>query len=484
MLLPDGAGATPLNVLAFLQKNLESHGFLLSEDVIDRLKLMSPVQVDAFYQRLVKDLRTLVGAHRKFEPFYPKFPRQVMEAAEAAHYFNAILYYWTGQRPQFEQADRPELDETAKYRVIRLGTREDFEGIFTLLAKSQSPFSPQDREDAAWFVAQYRDGVKRLLPDAIPCKENLAVLGAELFRHVPDADAVHGPHVKTATDVLRLAVATSGGDVSLKTACKFGKFRPRERALLLSWVERAPNRTEDMLRWTPRWIRLGERLHPGEYAAKFPQTAAAFDVLRNDRPFETFNGRVEAALSTADTAAVLDLLDARPGELARRLDHLARIAADPAAAAERFAGRARKVSTPVLLQTMTHFRKRPKPGELRAFFPKGQLGTLFVTTEPLPKLAAEVAQGFAAICEQTLLDRFAKRLPLGRCYLDPRLGSYLVPFSQRSASKALRTLVRGSRLPLPDCSTLRFFVWWKNGRSRVDIDLSASSSGFASASTS
>jgi hypothetical protein len=473
VLLPDGAGATPLNVLASLQKNLESLGFLLAEDVLDRLKLMSPVQVDAFYQRLVKDLKTLVGAHRKFEPFYPNFPAQVMGMSEAALYFNAILYYWTGHRPGFEKADRPELDEKPKIRLIRLGTREDFEGIFTLLAKSKSPFSPQDREDVAWFVAQHRDGIKRLLPDAIPCKENLAVLGAELVRHVPDAGAVLDPHVKTATDVLRLAVAMSGGDVSLKTACKFGKFRRRERTLLLSWVERAPNRTEDMLRWKPRWVRLGERLHPGEYADKYLQTAAAFDVLRNDRPFQTFNGRVEAALSVADTAAVLDLLDARPGELARRLDHLARTAAEPQAVVRRFADRADKVSTPVLLQVLTHFRRRPRPGELRAFFPKGQLGNLFATTEPLPDLQAEVSDGFAAACERALLNRFARLPPLGKCYLDARLKSYLVPFSQRSASKALRTLVRGSRLPLPDCSTLRFFVWWKNGKSRVDIDLSA-----------
>jgi hypothetical protein len=473
VLLPDGAGATPLNVLASLQKNLESLGFLLGEDVIGRLRAMSPVQVDAFYQRLVKDLKTLVGARRTFEPFYPDFPHQVMDLSEAALYFNAVRYYLTGDRPAFEKGDRPPLEEEPKCRVIRLGTREDFEGIFTLLAKSKSPFSPQDGEDVAWFVAQYRDGITRLLPDAIPCKENMAVLGALLVGHVADADEVIGPLVKTATDVLRLAVAMSGGDVSLKTACKFGRFRRRDRALLLSWVERAQNRTEDMLRWKPRWVRLGERLHPGEYAAKFPETAAAFDVMRNDRPFETFNGRVEAALSGADTATALDLLDARPGELARRLDHLARNAAEPHAVVERFAGRAGKVSTPVLLQAMTHFRRRPTPGELRAFFPKGQIGNLFATTEPLPELPAGVADGFDAVCERVLLDRFAKLPTLGRCYLDPRLAGYLVPFAQRSASKSLRTLVRGSRVSLPDCSTLRFFVWWKNGRSRADIDLSA-----------
>lgn len=473
VLLPDDSGATPLNVLASLQKNLESLGFLLSQDVIERLKTLNPMQVDAFYQRLVKDLRAMVGAHRKFEPMYPNFPHQVMEMTEAELYFNAILHYWTLQRPHDAMEDRPPLEEQSPLRIIQLGNRDDFENLFTLLARSKSPFAPQDKADVKWFVAQYRDGIRRLLPEQIPSKENLAFLGAELIRHTADADAVLGGHVRTATDVLRLAVALSDGDVSLKTACKFGKFRRRERALLLGWIERAANRTEDMLRWKPRWIRLGERLHPGEYASRFPQTAAAFDVLRNDRPFPTFNARIEAGLVQKNTAAVVDLLDARPGELARRLDHLARISPEPQTVVSRFGERAEGVSTPVLLQVLTHFRHRGEPAELRTFFPKGNVGNLFATAGPLPPLPPEVSNAIVAICEGTLLGRFAKLPPLGKCYLDPRLKNYLVPFGQRSASKSLRTLVRGSRLPLPDCTTLRFFVWWKNGRSRVDIDLSA-----------
>src|SRR5437762_1998109 len=92
VVLPDGSGATPLNVLASLQKNLESLGFLLAPDVIEGLKALNPMQVDAFYQRLVKDLRALVGAHRKFNPLYPNFPKQVMEMTEAELYFNAIMH--------------------------------------------------------------------------------------------------------------------------------------------------------------------------------------------------------------------------------------------------------------------------------------------------------------------------------------------------------------------------------------------------------
>src|SRR6476646_7809349 len=95
LLVPDGSGTTSINVLASLQKNLESLGFLLSSQVIDRLKTLSAAQVDSFYQRLVKDLQVLVGAHRQFKPFYPNFPTQVMNATEAEFYFNAIMHYWT-----------------------------------------------------------------------------------------------------------------------------------------------------------------------------------------------------------------------------------------------------------------------------------------------------------------------------------------------------------------------------------------------------
>lgn len=471
--LADGQGATPLNVLASLQKNLESLGFLLSPEVVERLKTFDLMQLNGFYRRLVDDLQAMVGAHRPFQPFYPNFPRQVMEMTEAELYFNAIRYYWTLQRPQYAKEDRPPLEEQPRFRIIHLGSRDDFENIFTRLAGSRTPFSPQDKEDVKWFVGQYRDDIRRLVPEQMPSKENLAFLGAELFRHSGDADTLLDAHIRTATDVLRLAVALSGGDVSLAAACRFGKFRRRERALLLGWIERAASRTEDMLRWKPRWIRLGERLHPGEYAERFPQTAAAFDVLRNNRPFRTFNGRIETALTRKDAPAVLELLAARPGELARRLDHLARISPDPQAVVRRFAETAEKVSTPVLLQVLTHFRHRDEPPALRTFFPKGEVGNLFALDRPLPKLPAKAAGELAALCESTLVRRFAGLPPLGKCYLDPRLRNYLVPFSQRSAAKALRTLVRGSRLPLPACTTLRFFVWWKNGKSRVDIDLSA-----------
>lgn len=97
----------------------------------------------------------------------------------------------------------------------------------------------------------------------------------------------------------------------------------------------------------------------------------------------------------------------------------------------------------------------------------------------LPVVGEAVCQEVVQLCEQALITRFAEFPSLGKTYVDERLQHYLVPFSQRSASKALRTIVRGSRIPMGEGDTIRFFSWWKEGEvdgtstGRVDIDLSA-----------
>lgn len=72
--------------------------------------------------------------------------------------------------------------------------------------------------------------------------------------------------------------------------------------------------------------------------------------------------------------------------------------------------------------------------------------------------------------KDTLTKRFSAEAPLGKVWIDPDLMDCPVPSQQRSASKGLFSVARGSRLPIGDDNTLRFFVYWV-GR---DIDLSAS----------
>ena len=139
------------------------------------------------------------------------------------------------------------------------------------------------------------------------------------------------------------------------------------------------------------------------------------------------------------------------------------------------------VSTAVLLQLIAHFRDRaqrqaqaPAERAVRAFFPKGELAKVYALADARVDLSAAACWAVVAQCEASLLRRFAPLPPLGRCWVDPQLADCVTPMAQRSASKALRRLTRGSRLPMPSAHTLRLFLWWKNGgKGRVDIDLSA-----------
>lgn len=474
VLVEKGGENLPENYVAAILKNIEPLGYTFNENLIETLKTLPLDALTAFYHEAAKTLREMTGAHREFKPMYPNFPEQVLEMSEARLYINAIIHYLTNRLPNFEKKERLPLLDEANLKVIEPGTIEDFESIFTRLAAANTSISATDKSDLKWFVENYRDDVFRLMPPEIPQKENLAHIGALLVANTEESEGFLRDKIKTATDVLRLAAAMSEGDVSLAKATKFRSFKRYERRALLAILENCGNLTEDFPRWKKRWLRLGERLHPGEFAEEFPRVFEAFDVIRNGKPFQTFNAKIERALTEKDAAKVVELLDARAGDFARRLDHLLRLdEAKQTEILEKFAVRAAQISTPVLLQVKTHFEHRGEPQEIRAFFPKGDVAKVFAAENKLPFLSREICERAAVICKNALVERFSHLSPLGKCYLDPRLKNYLVPFSQRSASKALRTLVRGSRIDLPEAKVIRFFLWWKNGKERTDIDLSA-----------
>ena len=467
----------PPQYVASVLKQAEALGFTFSAPLITACQHLTLEQLTDLYHTLMPDLRRMKGAHKKFKPMYPNFPAQVMAMEEGRLYFNAIIHYLSGGKlfPRTEAKERKPLEGNPKLQVIELGTQEEFEGLFGQIASSNTSLSEQDKGDLTWFVSSYGEEIERLLPAAIPQKETMAFLASLLMKHTARAEAFIARFCRTATDVLRLAVALSGGDVSLADAAKFRTFSRPERRLLLGLLERNANPTEDMLRWKGRWIRLGEKLHVGEYRARYPRSHEAFGILRNDLPFDTFNRRVEKALAGRDIPKTVSILTPRPGDLARRLDHLLRL--DPFQqdrVLQAFQGTADKVSTPVLLQVMTHFQNRNEAAALRVFFPKGSLAKAHGEPNTLPLLPADVCDQFVNACQETLIQRFRALSPLGACFVDPALADYPVPFSQRSASKSFRTISRGSKLPLlTDGEVLRLFLWWKNGSGRTDIDLSA-----------
>lgn len=479
----------PVSYLASAIKNIQALGFTFSKSLIDVLLTLDIEHFVATYQTIEAQLKLMVKADHTYKPMYPRFPEQVMAMSEAELYINALIHYYNPSislgdndinqvTPIQSDSDNNSTFTTVPLRVIDLGSLEQFYDMIQKMISAPTSISQADKELIELVVVS-EENIKALLPEEIPLKENVAFISGLLLKYGKADTSYIGRYFKTATDVLRLAVALSDGDVSLADNTVFRKFKRAERRLLLALLNQCNNPVEDMLKYKERWIRLGEILHPTEYQNKYPIGAEAFDAIRNGHKIITFRSQVEQALRFNNTSVAADLLVQRPGEFARRLDHLLRTHHDLEEIVIMFSMIAEEVSTSVLLQVMTHFKHRNETLKWRTFFPKGSVGKAIAIPNTLPKLAKRVCLDIVEICEQELVDRFSKLAPLGKVYIEESLQKHHVPFAMRSASKSLRTLSRGSRIAMPEGDTIRFFLWWKEGTvngvptDRVDIDLSA-----------
>ena len=429
-----------------------------------------------------------------YRPFYPDFPVQVRSASEATLLVNAALHYLgdvVGVRilPDYRPGPRQPLpgDDSA-LTELGLATAQDLVRIVADLAAQATPFSAQDRAD----LMALRDFGPERAPH-VAVKENLAVLTVTF----PGLD--FSASYRTVTDVLRLAVALAGGDVSLAEPCRFPSFSRAQRRRLLGLldavgqVQDVRDCAEEMGRRCERWKRLARHLRPGDYARRFPRAAALLHQVASGGAEAGFTSRLEEALVRRDVAGALRLLATRPGVFARRLNQLLRLCADDAArerVVTEFARVAPEVSLPVLVRLWEYFSS-PGPDTLpwRVVAIKAAAGTkttLIPSTRRPGPADAEVVR----VVEEAL----RRRAHLGRIAVDQGLyEGYTAPLGLRSASPGLRTAGRGTRLPLPEGETIRFFLHWRDlpepppetpgpagpaaaedGRgTRVDLDLSA-----------
>ena len=462
-------------------KNLEGLGYTAGRNLIEYMSTMDKRSLTVFYNDLVTEIKALIGADKTYKVMYPNFPSQVMEATDAELFFNAMIHYWSGGKllPAYKEDPRFLCFDNPKLKVLSVGGKKDLMWIFSNILSGNTNISDRDKEDIITIISETEDWIYNV-PNEIPIKENCALFGKAVIENKPIFMDILKPYFNTATDVLRLVVALSNGDLSLAKNTRFRKLKRAERRLIMDMLVNCGNIEEDMFRYQNVWIRLGEVIHPGEFAkknAKYKDVFKVFTDLRTGNKPQFFGAKVHAALNAEDMARAAKILKGRPGEFARLLDKLIRDAENPDSIITEFASVADKVSSAVLWQVESHFRWRRDSAddEYRVFFIKGKSTPTVIDNELAP-ISKKWCDKVISVCEAALTKIYFQREKLGNVFISEEMDNYVIPYNQRTASAGSKIITRGSRFDIrEEAKVIRSFIWWTNqGDRRIDIDLSVS----------
>lgn len=475
-----------------VQAELMHFGYMLNQDALEQLGHADSADIVDFYNEIIEYLRIMTGGLRDYKPIYPGFPIQVMKMSESELWYNQLLGYWLGGSFTAEEWTEPfkSAFEHVEYKVIQSGNEQDFMNIFKSLVSSGQSLTPNDSQVILWFI-EHQPSLE--FPEVIPFKENLCSIIGKLVELKRSLETVKLPKL-TTTDVLRIVVFLSGGDISLpavpnktisvrsgwrgystqsnpeREAFKFKKFKRSERRIILGLLEASNLDVKEMKLKDQRWIRIGEILHPGEFQHQFPRAYKAFDRLRNEK-ISSWYGDVQRAFNESFPKG-LNKLAERPGEFMRRLDYLVRNAKGNMLQQilDVFSRIAVGSSNKVLFEVYSHFEERRKTKSNRSIMIKGARKR--TKLPDLPAIDSKIVDIIQSKIFETIKEKFKLLPEIGDCWIDEELKKIPLPTNMRSLNDSLVPLIRGQRVPIPGEKTvLRPFIHWYDERGILDIDL-------------
>lgn len=299
----------------------------------------------------------------------------------------------------------------------------------------------------------------------------------------------------TPTDILRICVHLSGGDITLpkvptakvkvrrgwrhteivdnptRNLFKFKKFSRKERKYILGLLEKTNCDPKEMVLKDQRWVRLGEILHPSEYKNKYPKVARSFDIIRNENVKSWYSQLNQAFKESLESG--LKILSQRPGEFARRIDWLVRTYPKNLSLIMDYLGVILKGSSnKVLFEVYTHFEKRIDAVKNRTIMIKGSRKR--TTLPDLPAIPENIVKDIHKKLWDVLKEKFSTLEPLGNCWIDEELKKIPLPTNMRSMNFSTKPSIRGQRIPFDnkDTKTIRPYLHFSKKHDYITIDLS------------
>lgn len=475
-----------------VQSKLMQYGYILDASAYEHLRKCTPDDIIEYHNNVIDFLKDITGGKETFTPLYGDFPLSVMQEEEIMAVWNAMNYYSMKSTMQgFVSSAKSVQFENVKYTTLKLATNDMVSDIFTSLVSINQSLTPLDLEIIKWFVSSK---YTLIFPETIPFKENLCTLAGM---------GVPGLPIHTPTDVLRIAVYMSGGDISLpavpkafkpapkspyhritvgtapvvnleREKFKFKKWTRAERRYLLGLLESTHCDPREMVLKDQRWIKLAHGLHSGEYGKQFPRAITAIHMLRNGK-VRSWYSRLESAFKMGLTQG-LNVLGERPGEFVRKISWLLTKFNNIVQIAEitqRFKIGVAGASNKVMYELYNYLEKRRIATTERYIMIKGARKKTKLPGQPALEAAhVDLIQG---AIKDGLVYKFKKLEPLGKIWIDPELKKIPLPTNMRSLNVSLKPQVRGQRTPIgnKDAKVVRPFFHWVDTKGMLDPDLSA-----------
>jgi hypothetical protein len=458
-------------------------GYILDIKALKSMSKASIEDISLFKEEVINYIKIKTGSDINYTPFWKNFPSDVMSKSEVEIWLHNLINYFNGGKLEPEQIveERRSAFENSEYTKLTIGTEEDFLNIFTELVSVNNSLTKDDLLILDWYC---ENGIKLIFPKQIPFKENLCLL-ASYGLDVP---------VNTVTDVLRIAVHMSGGDISLprvpdrmvkrnswsskkeknieRERFKFKKFKRSERRRILELLNKTNCDISEGVLKVNRWIRLGEILHPGEYKKQYPKAFEFFNSLRNEKVRSWYSNLNKAFDNNFKEGLVF--LSKRPGEFFRRVDYLVRNNLnDLDLILNTMEEIGEKVSNKVLFECVNHFKNRVYITKNRNITIKG--GRKPIKLPSLEPIKEEVVTKIEDTIKKILSKKLSNLEDLGNVYVDKELENIPLPTNMRSLSSSLKPIIRGqkSKLTNDNSKVVRAFLHWYDEKGNMDLDLNA-----------
>lgn len=295
--------------------NMAYYGYVPSAIATTSLLNLSDAGLYEFWEQIQPALAYASGEDRNIGDFvvYKNFPKEVLDMSESQYWIQQIFMYWGLPSAIFAQEveEREPLTDKLELKVLDLVYPDTLEDIYARLKQVSVKWTDFQAAQAAYLTELFAD--LPLNMDDFTFKANGVDLISDNIKAVIDGGRTVS--FSTATDVLRLAAALSGGDVTLRVNTKFRKFSRPERRFLVSLLNGASNLEADFGIRPEPWKRLISNLHPAEF--RYERVTFAINALYN-KEIKTISSSIEDMFASKDPA-VLSVLQSQPGQFLRRL---------------------------------------------------------------------------------------------------------------------------------------------------------------------